>query len=78
MSPIIIVTMIYSVLAFICVYQIIKRGYSKFGLIIPVFLECISILAICSNNIGILGLGVFLGLIPLINLIQKNIMNKLS
>lgn len=71
MITIIIVTIIYSVLAFICVFQIMKQGYSKFDLIIPVFLECISILAIYLNNIGILGLEGFLGLIPLTKLIQK-------
>ena len=71
MNLIIIVTIIYSLLAFICVFQIMKRGYNKFYLIIPVFMECISIIAIHSNNIAVFGLGGLLGLLPLIRRIQK-------
>lgn len=52
----IILSIVYSILAFMCCYAIIKNGYNKLFLIVPV-LFCLAIIwANILNNIAIFGM----------------------
>jgi hypothetical protein len=62
---------VFSILSFICVFSIFKKDYNKGFIIIPIFLECVSIMAIYYNNIAIFGFIGFLGILPLFVNLKK-------
>lgn len=49
--------LIYAILSFISVCMIFKKQQNKLWLLIPIYLECISLIALYLNDIGIFGLG---------------------
>lgn len=48
---------IYAILSFISAFMIFKKQQNKLWLLIPIYLTCISLIALRLNDIGIFGLG---------------------
>ncbi|ACM60492.1 hypothetical protein B0S90_1684 [Caldicellulosiruptor bescii] len=50
---------LYSILAFLFVLGIVKskKKWSKIAIIIPIYLECVSLFAVYKQSVGLYGLG---------------------
>ena len=49
--------LIFTILSFISVFMIFKKQQNKLLLLIPIYLGCISLIALYLNDIVIFGLG---------------------
>lgn len=60
-----------AVVSFVCIYTIIKDKKKKIWIVLPVYMELIIILVLCTQQLVYFGLLGIIGVIPLIK-IEKN------